>query len=326
VLPGTTDLFGVKGNAQLDAMTLGEAYTTRVESLRDLIEVYDREVTMLERNIHRRLRGDRGYRAIQALASELLSRAATCGPSMRALALHIAAVVTGPVDRPLAIARNQQAVDLARTSGAVLIEGFALNALAVLEAAVAPASGARAQVEVMAHYLALGNHAHLRGLGRAIIVPLVDCGAFEAAGVVDGATRAKAAVLPSLIDAIKEAIDVAKNELGFGYELAARRGEQMTGDELVDYSRRAVSRAHRLTQHLILYSMRPLPMPVAGSRFPETTVPVPVREARPAVPLPSMISIDPDVTPPRLKPVDRIVSVPLPQPVTVPVKRTVLFA
>jgi hypothetical protein len=176
-----------------------------------------------------------------ALASELLSRAATCGPSMQALALHTAAVVTGPVDRPLAIARNQQAVDLARTSGAVLIEGFALNALAVLEAAVAPASGARAQVEVMAHYLALGNHAHLRGLGRAIIVPLVECGAFEAAAVVEGATRANAAVLPSLIDAIKEAIDIAKNELGFGYELAARRGEQMAGDELVDHAQQAVS-------------------------------------------------------------------------------------
>ena len=97
-----------------------------------------------------------------------------------------------------------------RTSGAVLIEGFALAGLAVLEAAVAPASGARAQVEVMAHYLALGNHAHLRGLGRAIIVPLVECGAFEAAAVVDGATRGKAAVLPRLTDAIEEAIDIAE--------------------------------------------------------------------------------------------------------------------
>jgi transposase len=77
VLPGTTDLFGVKGNAQLDAMTLGEAYTTRVESLRDLIEVYDREVTMLERDIHRRLRGDRGYRAIQAING--------IGPTMAAI-------------------------------------------------------------------------------------------------------------------------------------------------------------------------------------------------------------------------------------------------
>ena len=176
-----------------------------------------------------------------AHAGELLSRAATCGPSMQALALHTAAVLGGPANRPLAIARNQRAVDLARTSGAVLIEGFALYGLAVLEAAVAPASGARAQVEVMAHYLALGNHAHLRGFGRAIIVPLVECGAFDAAAVIDGATRGKAAVLPTLGDAIEEAIGMAKDELGPGYELAARRGELMTGDELVDHARRAVS-------------------------------------------------------------------------------------
>jgi transposase len=48
-------------------MTLGDNYTTRVESLRDLIELYDREVAMLEREIHRELRGHRGYRAIQAI-------------------------------------------------------------------------------------------------------------------------------------------------------------------------------------------------------------------------------------------------------------------
>src|SRR5262245_12695557 len=67
-------------------------------------------------------------------------------------------------------------------------------------------------------------------------------------------------------------------------------------------------------------------MPVAGSTYPEITEPVPVREARPSVPLPSMISIDPDVAPARLKPVDRIVTVPVPHPVTVPVNTSVLFA
>jgi hypothetical protein len=177
----------------------------------------------------------------EALAGQLVSRAAACGPSMQALALHTASAVQGPADRPLAIARNQQAVELARASGAVLIEGFALSALAILEAEVAPVSGAVAQVEVMAHYLALGNHAHLRGFGRAIIVPLVDCDAFEAAAVIDGATRGDAAVLPSLIAAIKEGIDLARTELGPGYEHAARRGEQMTGDELLEYARQAVS-------------------------------------------------------------------------------------
>jgi hypothetical protein len=36
-------------------MGLGRGYTIRVESLRDLIEVYDREIVMLERDIHRHL-------------------------------------------------------------------------------------------------------------------------------------------------------------------------------------------------------------------------------------------------------------------------------
>jgi transposase len=40
---------------------------TRVESLRDLIEVYDREVAMLERKISAQLRGHAGYQAIQAI-------------------------------------------------------------------------------------------------------------------------------------------------------------------------------------------------------------------------------------------------------------------
>src|SRR5436309_10773725 len=42
------DLFGVAGRALLDACPLGRAYATRVESLRDLIELFDREVGMLE--------------------------------------------------------------------------------------------------------------------------------------------------------------------------------------------------------------------------------------------------------------------------------------
>jgi transposase len=67
VLPNTVEMFGPTGNKQLNAMDLADAYTTRVESLRDLIEVYDREVEMLERQIHRALKDDRGYRAIQAI-------------------------------------------------------------------------------------------------------------------------------------------------------------------------------------------------------------------------------------------------------------------
>jgi transposase len=67
VLPAQGRMFGPAGNAQLDAMAMAHSYTTRVASLRDLIEVYDGEVGMLEGQIHRQLRGHRGYRAIHAI-------------------------------------------------------------------------------------------------------------------------------------------------------------------------------------------------------------------------------------------------------------------
>ena len=67
VLPGVTDMFGPKGQTLLDAMELADVYLVRVESLRELIEGYDREVATLERRIHELLRNDRGYQAIQAI-------------------------------------------------------------------------------------------------------------------------------------------------------------------------------------------------------------------------------------------------------------------
>jgi transposase len=77
VLPSATDMFGAAGNVQLDELALGDAYTIRVESLRDLIELYDREVAMLEGKIRERLRGHVGYRAIQAING--------IGPTMAAI-------------------------------------------------------------------------------------------------------------------------------------------------------------------------------------------------------------------------------------------------
>jgi transposase len=67
VLPTVVDMFGPAGQVQLDGMGLGRGYTIRVESLRDLIEVYDREIGMLERDIHRHLAQHTGYQAVQAI-------------------------------------------------------------------------------------------------------------------------------------------------------------------------------------------------------------------------------------------------------------------
>jgi transposase len=65
--PPLNDLWGQGGAAYLDAVELDDGYITRVESLRDLVAVFDREVAMLEGVIHRRLRDHTGYRAIQTI-------------------------------------------------------------------------------------------------------------------------------------------------------------------------------------------------------------------------------------------------------------------
>jgi transposase len=65
--PPVKDLWGVAGPVWLDQLELPRAYTTRMDSIRDLVEVYDREIEMLEREIHRSLKDHAGYRAIQAI-------------------------------------------------------------------------------------------------------------------------------------------------------------------------------------------------------------------------------------------------------------------
>jgi len=62
-----TDLFGVAGTTLLDTVELGSGFAIRVESLRDLIELLDREVTMLDREIHKGMLSDPRYRAVQML-------------------------------------------------------------------------------------------------------------------------------------------------------------------------------------------------------------------------------------------------------------------
>jgi transposase len=65
--PPVKDLWGLVGPAWLDSLQLPKAYLLRMESLRDLVQVYDREIAMLERELHLLLRAHPGYRAIQAI-------------------------------------------------------------------------------------------------------------------------------------------------------------------------------------------------------------------------------------------------------------------
>jgi transposase len=67
VIPQLTWLWGPSGSEFLSELRLGAAYQLRIESLRELIELYDQVITGLDRRIHHRLRDDPGYRAIRQL-------------------------------------------------------------------------------------------------------------------------------------------------------------------------------------------------------------------------------------------------------------------
>lgn len=67
VLPARVDMWGPGGTAQLDALELPDAYAYRIESLRDLIVYFDRELDSLDARVHARLKNDPGYKAIQKI-------------------------------------------------------------------------------------------------------------------------------------------------------------------------------------------------------------------------------------------------------------------
>jgi transposase len=67
VIPQLDSIWRGGGQQWLDELQLGDVYVDRIESLRDLIELYDREIVQCDARIHRRLKGHPGYEAIQAL-------------------------------------------------------------------------------------------------------------------------------------------------------------------------------------------------------------------------------------------------------------------
>ena len=67
IIPPVPDMFTAAGQALLDGMDFPGPYGLRVESLRDLLDIYDRELTIVERWLHRALKDHAGYGAIQVL-------------------------------------------------------------------------------------------------------------------------------------------------------------------------------------------------------------------------------------------------------------------
>jgi transposase len=67
ILPELDDMFGPGGQVLLDDMPFDGVYALRVESLRDLLEIYNRELALVERETRKMLKDHAGYRAIQAI-------------------------------------------------------------------------------------------------------------------------------------------------------------------------------------------------------------------------------------------------------------------
>jgi transposase len=67
ILPTLDDMFGPGGQVLLDGMPFEGVYGLRVESLRELMEIYNRELALVERELRARLKTHAGYQAIQAI-------------------------------------------------------------------------------------------------------------------------------------------------------------------------------------------------------------------------------------------------------------------
>ena len=67
ILPVVGELWGPTGQAQLDRLELPEAYAMRLDSLRNLLDVYERAIAELDAHIHSELKADPGYRALLTL-------------------------------------------------------------------------------------------------------------------------------------------------------------------------------------------------------------------------------------------------------------------
>jgi predicted ATPase/DNA-binding SARP family transcriptional activator len=171
-------------------------------------------------------------------ARQLLRDAEALGnPTARAAAHHTYGVMLGRSDVMRALHHQREAAQLAEMSGAALIHGFALAALASLAGATGsdPGSHVRAIADVTAHYLRVGNHTHVRSFARGAIGPLAACGDEEGVVTLDAATRDQPA-FAGLGAEIEAAIREAHRHIGEADD-CTRHGAAMTDDELVDWLR-----------------------------------------------------------------------------------------
>jgi hypothetical protein len=168
-------------------------------------------------------------------ALDLLARAKGGSLTIHAFALHVAGMAIAPTDQRAAVEYQRAAADLSAVVGSALVHGFALVALASFKVDAEPAESVRRYAQVMAHYLEAGNRVHLLEFARGSVIPLAECGAWEAAATVEGATRSSALFQTTLGEPLQDAIRRGREAIGDQYGVCAARGGTMSDDELVAY-------------------------------------------------------------------------------------------
>jgi transposase len=133
ILPELDDMFGPGGQILLDKMPFDGAYALRVESLRDLLEIYNRELAMVEREMRRIFKDHDGYRAIQAITG--------VGPVMAAIfCAEIGDVTRFPTARHLCswagLTPSHRESDVKTYRGHITKQGSGLVRWAAIEAVV----------------------------------------------------------------------------------------------------------------------------------------------------------------------------------------------
>ena len=182
-----TDLFGVSGSELLETCHLATAYRTRVESLRDLIALFDREIAKLEVDVHHELRGHAGYQAIQQI------------PGVGPLFASVFVAEIGDVTRfrsPAQLASwagltpKHHESDLTVHRGPITKQGSRLVRWAAVEAAQRQASRTKLRadfVRITAHH---GDSAGARKIARVAVARKIVTLVYY--GLRDGTIRSKA--------------------------------------------------------------------------------------------------------------------------------------
>ncbi len=182
-----SDLFGLAGTELLESCHLATAYRIRVESLRDLIELFDSQLAMVEGDIRHQLRGQVGYEVIQSIAG--------VGPVLAAVFVaEIGEVTRFKSPAHLAswcgLTPSHRESDLSVHRGSITKQGSRLVRWAAVEAAQKQAKNTKLRADFARITASHGNTPGARKIARVAVARKVVT--FVYYGLRDGVIRSRA--------------------------------------------------------------------------------------------------------------------------------------